>query len=83
MSYYFLVALEAGSYVRALALLLVAALLLVLYNGVSEAAAIGLLVFITFAGLRVSDVEAVAWGVLQRHYAIRDLAVKLRGRRPV
>lgn len=67
--YYFLVALEAGSYLRALALLLVAPLLLVLYVGVSEAAAIGLLVFMTFAGLRVSDVQAVARGVLPRHYA--------------
>nr|AGT16181.1 glycerol-3-phosphate acyltransferase [Saccharum hybrid cultivar R570] len=67
--YYFLVALEAGSCVRALALLLVAPLLLALYTLVSEAAAIALLAFVTFAGLRVRDVEAVARGVLPRHYA--------------
>jgi glycerol-3-phosphate acyltransferase len=67
--YYFLVALEAGSYLRALALLLVSPLLLVLYVGVSEAAAIALLVFVSFAGLRVREVEAVARGVLPRHYA--------------
>lgn len=67
--YYFLVALEAGSCLRAAALLLVAPLLLALYTLVSEAAAIALLAFVTFAGLRVRDVEAVARGVLPRHYA--------------
>lgn len=67
--YYFLVALEAGSAVRALVLLLVAPLLLALYTLVSEAAAIALLAFVTFAGLRVRDVEAVARAVLPRHYA--------------
>lgn len=67
--YYFLVALEAGSCARALLLLLAAPLLLALYTLVSEAAAIALLAFVTFAGLRVRDVEAVARGVLPRHYA--------------
>jgi glycerol-3-phosphate acyltransferase len=67
--YYFLVALEAGSHLRALALLAASPLLLALYTAVSEPAAISLLAFLTFAGLRARDVAAVARGVLPRHYA--------------
>ena len=67
--YFFLVAFEAGSYLRALVLLLVAPLVYMLYHFVDEAAGVQLLIFVAFAGLRVRDIEGVARAVLTKFYA--------------
>lgn len=67
--YFFLVAFEAGSYLRALLLLLATPLIYVLYNFVDEASGIQILIFVTFAGLKVSDIEGVARAVLTKFYA--------------
>jgi glycerol-3-phosphate acyltransferase len=67
--YFFLVAFEAGGYLRALLLLLLAPLIYVLYHFVAEAAGIRLMIFLAFAGLKVRDIEGVARAVLPRFYA--------------
>ncbi|CAK9220310.1 unnamed protein product [Sphagnum troendelagicum] len=66
--YFFLVAFEAGGYFRAAALLFVAPLIWFLYHLVSEGAGIELMIYITFVGLRVKDIEGVARAVLPKFY---------------
>lgn len=67
--YFMLVAIEAGSLLRGLALLLAFPLIAVAYVFVSESLAIQMLIFISYAGLKVRDIELASRAVLPRFYA--------------
>ncbi|XP_073135295.1 glycerol-3-phosphate acyltransferase RAM2-like [Henckelia pumila] len=67
--YFALVAFEVGGIFRLLFLLLLAPIAGFLYYLVSESAGIRVLIFATFAGTRVSDIESVARAVLPKFYS--------------
>ncbi|XP_057494181.1 glycerol-3-phosphate acyltransferase RAM2-like [Actinidia eriantha] len=67
--YFALVAFEVGGVLRLLLLLLASPLAGLLYYFISESAGIQVLVFATFAGMRVSDIESVARAVLPKFYS--------------
>lgn len=67
--YFALVAFEGGGPLRLLLLLLASPLAGILYYFVSESAGIQILIFVTFAGMKVSDIESVARAVLPKFYS--------------
>ncbi|KAK9272716.1 hypothetical protein L1049_003093 [Liquidambar formosana] len=67
--YFALVAFEVGGILRLLFLLLASPLAGLLYHFISESAGIRVLIFATFAGMKVSDIESVARAVLPKFYS--------------
>ncbi|KAL3525995.1 hypothetical protein ACH5RR_014367 [Cinchona calisaya] len=67
--YFALVAFEAGGILRLLFLLLASPIAGILYYFISETAGIRVLIFATFAGMKVSDIESVARAVLPKFYS--------------
>nr|GEU77898.1 glycerol-3-phosphate 2-O-acyltransferase 6-like [Tanacetum cinerariifolium] len=67
--YFALVAFEVGGVLRLLFLLLASPIVGILYYFISESAGIRVLIFATFAGMKVSDIESVARAVLPKFYS--------------
>lgn len=67
--YFFLLATEAGSLLRAAVLLLLSPLIFFVYKLASEAAGIQIMIYVAVAGIPIRDIELVARSVLPRFYA--------------
>ncbi|KAL2499995.1 Glycerol-3-phosphate 2-O-acyltransferase 6 [Abeliophyllum distichum] len=67
--YFALVAFEVGGILRLLFLLLATPFAGLLYYFISESAGIRVLIFATFAGMKVSSIESVARAVLPKFYS--------------
>ena len=70
-----LIAIEAGSLLRGLVLLLSLPLIIISYLFVSEALGIQILIFISFAGLKVRDIELASRAVLPRYTRVGLLRI--------
>lgn len=67
--YFALTAFETGGIVRLLGLVLASPLAGLLYYLISETAGIQVLIFVTFVGVRIEDIESVASAVLPKFYS--------------
>lgn len=67
--YFALLAIEVSGVLRLLFLLLASLITWILYYLVSQPAGINVLIFVTFVGMRVSDMESVARVVLSKFYS--------------
>ncbi|KAI3796547.1 hypothetical protein L1987_39222 [Smallanthus sonchifolius] len=67
--YYILFAIEAGSLLRGLILLLFLPIISVVYVFVSENLAGKMLIFVSFSGIKIGDIEVASRSVLPRFYA--------------
>lgn len=68
-AYFALIAFDVGGVLRLLLLLLAAPFVGLLYHFVSKSAGIKVLVFTTFAGVKVSAIKSAARAVLPKHYS--------------
>ncbi|MCO5595704.1 hypothetical protein L7F22_049750 [Adiantum nelumboides] len=66
--YFMLMAIEGGSMLRGAVLMLVASIVWLLYHFVSKEADVKVLIFVSFAGLKVKDIEGVIRAVLPKFY---------------
>ncbi|XP_074263329.1 glycerol-3-phosphate 2-O-acyltransferase 4-like [Silene latifolia] len=67
--YFMLIAIEAGSLIRGLILLLTFPIIAISYLLISESLAIKTMIYISFKGLKLRDIEHVSRTVLSRFYA--------------
>ncbi|WMV52252.1 hypothetical protein MTR67_045637 [Solanum verrucosum] len=68
-AYFALVAFDVGGVLRLLFLLLVSPSFSILYYFISESVGLQVIIFVTFVGMKVSDIESAARAVLPKFYS--------------